>query len=53
MILLRVGPNLESQERRKRRLTKLESGCDELIQTLGRLSIERKAVEDESAMDLM
>ncbi len=52
-ILLRDGPDPESQERRKALLEKIESKsrCDELIQTLEGLSIESQAGEDETAME--
>ncbi len=50
-ILFRDGPDPESQERRRALLgnVKSKSRCDELIQTLEGLSIDSKAVEDETA----
>lgn len=51
MILLRDGPDSETQKRRKRLLEKRNAGCDELAQTLGGLSIEHKAVEDKMPCD--
>lgn len=51
-MLLR-GSDSEAQERRKVLLEKMKPGCDELSQTLERLSIGQMAVEEEAAMDIM
>ena len=53
MILLRNGPDSESQERRRKVLEKLKPGCDELAQTLETLSIKQEAVEEEAGTDLV
>ena len=53
MILFRGGPKSEPVEQRMRLLEYMNPNRDELTQTLGRLSIEHKAMEDDTAMDLM
>lgn len=51
-ISLRNGHDFGSQEQGRRLLEKLDSSCDGLAQELERLSVEQKAAEGETVMDL-